>query len=112
MLGNKLFLVKSVHILLFIFMTLCVIYILFSSITKTYHWTLFIAIGAVLIEGIILMLNHWQCPLTNLAKKHGDEKGSVTDIFFPAWFVPHVFKTYAVLFVVGLVLLAVNYVIA
>lgn len=108
MFGNKLSIVKFIHRTVFILMSLSVIYILFSGITRSHHWTLLIAIGAVFIEGIILIFNHWQCPLTSLARKYGGQNGNVTDMFCPAWFVPHVFKTCAVLFFIGIVLLVAN----
>ena len=90
-------------------MSSCVIYVLYSGITKRYNWTLLVAIGAILIEGLALILNHWQCPLTGLAKKYGYKRGSVTDMFLPAWFAPRVFPVCATLFTIGLVLLVLNY---
>ena len=101
---NKLFFIKLIHITIFIFMSSCLIYILYSGITKTYNWALLLAISAILIEGIVLCFNRWQCPLTNLAMKYGDEKGSITDMFYPKWLVPHVFQLNTVLFVIGLIL--------
>ncbi len=93
-------------------MSACIFYILYSGITENYHWTVFLAISAILIEGLVLIFNSWQCPFTNLAKKYGDETGRVTEMFFPAWFVPHVFRSCTVLFVIGLLLLVLNYVIS
>lgn len=109
--NNKVFFIKSIHTILFLLMSSCIIYVLYCGITKTYNWILLLAIGFVLLEGIVLIVNHCQCPLTNLAKKYGDEKGTVTDMFYPKWFVPHVFRFSTVLFFIGLVLLVVNYVI-
>ena len=109
MLGNKLFFIKLIHTTIFIVMSSCIIYILYSGIAENYHWTLLLAIGFVLSEGIVLIFNHWQCPLTNLAKKYGDETGRVTDMFYPKWFVPHVFQFSTIAFVVGLILLGLNY---
>jgi len=109
--SRKLFLIKSIHTVIFLLMSSCILYILLSGIIGNYHWTVFLAIGAVFAEGLVLILNHWECPLTNLARKYGDEKGSVTDMFYPSWFVPHVFRFSTVLFAIGLVLLAVNYLI-
>ncbi|MEE9399334.1 MAG: hypothetical protein V3V23_03610 [Dehalococcoidales bacterium] len=111
MLTNKLFFIKSIHTVIFIFMSTCVFYILYCGITKTYNRALLVAISAVLIEGVVLLFNKWQCPLANLAKKYGDERGAVTDMFFPSWFAPHVFRSCMVLFTIGMALLAVNYVI-
>ena len=90
-------------------MSSCLIYILYAGVTKTYNWILLVAIGAILVEGIVLLFNHRQCPFTNLAKQYGDEKGTITDMFCPKWFVPHVFRFSTVLVVIGLVLLDLNY---
>ncbi len=90
-------------------MSSCIIYVLYCGITKTYNWILLLAISAVLFEGIVLIVNHCQCPLTTLAEKHGAEKGSVTDMFYPKWFVPHVFRISTVALVIGLILLGLNY---
>jgi hypothetical protein len=90
-------------------MSACLIYILCAGITKTYNWILLVAIGAILVEGIVLLFNHWQCPLTNLARKYGDKKGTITDMFYPKWFVPHVFRFFTILFVIGLALSGLNY---
>ncbi len=106
---SKLFFIKSIHSLIFILMSACVIYILYSGIIKNYHWTVFVAIGAVLVEGVALIFNNWQCPLTTLARKYGDEKGSVTDMFLPEWLSRHVFIIFPALFAIGLILLGLNY---
>lgn len=109
MLSNKLFFIKLIHSTLFLFISASAIYVLYSGIAKNYNWTLFLAIGVVLIEGVVLIFNNWRCPLTTLAKKYGAEKGSVTDIFCPKWFVPHVFQSLTVVFVSGLILLGLNW---
>ena len=111
MLGNRLSLIKSIHAILFILMSFCIVYIFYCGITKTYNLILFIAIGSILVEGLVLLLNNWQCPLTNLAREYGDETGRVTDMFFPAWFVPHVFQSCTALFIIGVVLLVIRYMI-
>lgn len=107
--SNKVFFIKSIHTILFLLMSSCIVYVLYCGITRTYSWILFVAIGAVLIEGLVLFFNHFKCPLTNLAEKYGAEKGTVTDMFYPKWFVPHVFRFSTVLFVIGLVLLGLTY---
>jgi len=104
--------IKLIHTAILIFMSACIVYILYCGITKTYNWILVAAIGVVLMEGIVLIIYRWKCPLTELAKKYGDEKGRVTDMFFPQWFVPHVFQSCAVLFIIGLVILAIDYFLA
>ncbi len=106
---SKLFFIKSVHTVIFFFMFVCLAYVLYAGITRSYNWYLVIAISALLIEGLALILNHGRCPLTTLAEKRGAEKGSVTDIFLPAWCARNVFGFSIVLFVAELVLLGFGY---
>ena len=107
--SNKLFIIKLIHTTIFLFMSACVVYILYAGITRTYNWYLLTAISAVLIEGLVLIIYRWQCPLTELARKYGDTRGSVTDMFYPKWFVPHVFRFSTALFMIGLLVLGINY---
>ncbi len=108
---QKIFLIKVVHIATFFLFSSAIVYTLYSGIAGTYSWVLFLAIGTVVVEGLVLLLNHCQCPLTNMAKELGDETGRVTDMFFPAWFVPLVFQTCTALFIVGFALLVINYMV-
>ena len=61
--GNRLLLIKSVHCIIFVFMSICVSYILFCGITQTYHWTLVIAISAIFLKALYLFTitgsAHW-----------------------------------------------------
>lgn len=106
---QKIFLVKAAHTAIFFLFSASIGYVLYSAIRGNHGWVLYLAIGAVVLEGLVLVANGWECPLTNLAKRWGDETGRVTDMFFPGWFVPHVFRTYTALFLLGIALLAVNY---
>ena len=109
MLNKKVFLIKFVHSILFWLMVFCLFYILYCAISRTYDWTLLTAIGIIILEGLSLVFNRWECPLTTLAEKYGAEKGSVTNIFLPAWCARNVFKFSTVLFAVELVWLGFGY---
>ena len=106
---SKLFFIKSVHTIIFFFMTICLFYILYCGITETYNWLLLFAIGAILLEGLALILNNWRCPMTTLAERLGAEKGSVTDMFLPKWMSRHIFRVSPILFAAELVLLVFRY---
>jgi hypothetical protein len=90
-------------------MVTCLFYILYCTVTRTYDWTLLVALSAILTEGLALIINRFQCPLTSLAYKYGDNKGSIADIFLPAWCARNTFKFAAVLFTVELILLGADY---
>ena len=106
---SRFLLFKLVHTGIFFFLSTCLIYILYAGITRTYNWYLVVAIGAISLEGLVLILNHWQCPLTMLAKKYSNQSGSVTDIFLPFWYARNAFKISTVLFLAELILLGFGY---
>jgi len=76
--------------------------VLFDRITML-TW---IAMGAFVIEGLILIANGWKCPLTTFAEELGSIHGQVTDIFLPKWFAERVFQIFGSLFALALLVLA------
>ena len=106
---NKILAVKSIHIAIFIFMTICLFYILYCAVTRTYDWTLLTAIGLLAINGMSILFNHFECPLTTLAKKYGDKKGTVTDIILPDWCARNVFKFFIVVAIIEVIWLSFGY---
>jgi hypothetical protein len=90
-------------------MVFCLFYILYRCINRSYDWTLFAAMGVILIDGLSIVFNHGRCPLTTLAERHGAENGAVTDIFLPVWCARYVFKFFTVLFAAEAIWLGFGY---
>ena len=109
MLNKKVFVIKSIHIALFILMSICLFYILYCAIIKTYDWTLLTAICVLLINGLAIVLNRRRCPLTTLAEKYGSENGAVTHLILPKWAARYVFKFFTVAAAVEVILLGFGY---
>ncbi len=106
---KKIFAIKFIHSVIFIFMVACLVYILYCAVAGRYEWTLLAALAAIFIEGLALLLNHGRCPLTSLAEKYGAANGAVTDIFLPDWLTRHTFKISMVLVAIELIWLAWGY---
>ncbi|OGO22140.1 MAG: hypothetical protein A2144_00950 [Chloroflexi bacterium RBG_16_50_9] len=106
---KKIFLIKLIHTIIFIFMSICLLYILYCAIARVYDWTLLTALGFIFIEGLALLLNHWRCPLTTLAEKHGAAHGAVTDLFLPAWLARHTFKVSTIILILEIIWLGIGY---
>jgi CBS domain containing-hemolysin-like protein len=101
------FQIKLVHTIIFWVLSSCVAYALFSGIAdRITTWT-WIAVGAVILEGVVLLAFGGICPLTLLAEQQGAARGSVADIFLPTWLADRIFPicgtTYAVAVLVILV---------
>ena len=100
-----LFSVKLIHTAIFFVLSTCVIYLLYTGIADRFSgWTI-IAFAMVLVEGIVLVFNKWQCPLTTWAENLGADDGSVTNIFLPRWLADHLFLICVPLFVVACLIL-------
>jgi hypothetical protein len=96
--------VKLVHTLIFWLLSACVLYALFSGVAdRITTWT-WVAVGLVLLEGIVLAVSGWTCPLTILTERLGAARGSVTDIFLPKWFADRIFPICGTTYGVALVL--------
>jgi hypothetical protein len=109
MVNKRVFAVKLFHSIIFFVMVFALIYILYCAIYRRYNWTLLAALGAIGAEGLALLLNHWECPFTSLAKRLGDTNGSVTDLFLPDWCARRTFKIAVVVVTIEVILLAWGY---
>jgi hypothetical protein len=101
------FQIKIVHTIIFWVLSSCVAYALFSGVAdRVTTWT-WMAVCAVILEGVVLLAFGGTCPLTLLAERQGAERGSVADIFLPKWLADRIFPicgtTYAVAVLVILV---------
>ena len=100
--------VKLVHTLVFVVLSGCVLYILASgAFDRITPWT-WIAVVAILLEGVVLVASGGRCPLTTVAERLGASDGSVADIFLPRWFADRIFPICGTLYLIGCVVIAVR----
>ena len=83
--SGKLITIKWVHTIIWVFFVSVIFYILYSGITNQINIYTWIAIGLVILEGIILTIFKMFCPLTILARKYSDSEKDNFDIFLPNW---------------------------
>jgi hypothetical protein len=100
--------VKLVHTLIFAVLSGCVLYILASgAFNRITPWT-WVAVVAIVIEGLVLAASGGKCPLTAVAERLGASDGSVADIFLPRWFADRIFPICGTLYLVGCAIVAVR----
>lgn len=80
--------IKSFHTVVFLVESAAILYIVYSGLSGEGRspW-LTIAVVLVLAEIAVYLGNRARCPLTNLARRLGDETGDdyIADIFMPRW---------------------------
>lgn len=106
---NKLILVKSIHSLVWLIMASAAIFILYAGVTNTVNIWLWISIGLLIIESIVLILNRWTCPLTPIAMKYTSEQAHNFDIYLPKVIAKYNKVIFGTIFIIGLVLVILNF---
>jgi hypothetical protein len=107
-------LIKTVHTVIFLFMSGCILYILYAGITQTYTPLLVVAVGSILVESAVYLGNRRRCPLTALARRYGDPTGHdwIMDIFLPKWAADLIFPVCGSLLVLAFLSLVVGWLLA
>jgi hypothetical protein len=85
----KIFYIKLLHSIIFVFMSSCIGYLFYASFTATYDWKLAFVTSVLLLEGVSLLFSGRRCPLSTYARKLGDESGNdlIADYLLPQWAV-------------------------
>jgi len=97
---TKLKLIKSIHTLIWLFLNIVLFYMAYAVIVNQIDDVVWIGIGCIVIEWIVLLIFRWQCPFTILARKYSDSKNENFDIYLPNWLAKHNKTIYITIFVV------------
>ncbi|SET59361.1 hypothetical protein SAMN05660297_02865 [Natronincola peptidivorans] len=81
----ELLIIKVIHTIIWTFFVLIIFYILYTAIIDEMNLYTWVAIVLVIVEGCILLINGWRCPLTNIGKKYTSNTEVGFDIFLPKW---------------------------
>ena len=100
--------VKAVHTVVFAILSCCVLFVVVSgAFNRITRWT-WVAVIAVVAEGLVLVASGGRCPLTSVAERLGAVDGSVSDIFLPKWLADRIFPICTTLFLIGCALVALR----
>lgn len=100
--------VKLGHTLIFLVLSSVIVWFAWSGLRGRWSGRMGLALGTVGVEAAVIIANGGRCPLTAVVEDLGAERGTVSDIFLPAWAarrIPHISST---LVVAGLLGLAVH----
>ena len=101
--------IKTVHTAIYAVMVAAIFYILYCGIAGILNAQLAVSIGLVSLEGAVFFGNNRKCPLTALAKRYGDPRGYVGDLYCPEWLSRRTFSIFTSLFVLGLLLVTFRF---
>ncbi len=79
----KIFAVRAMHGAISVFFLSCMAYIYYAGLAQAWHpWILAFAIGALAVEGAVVVLNDGVCPLGAVHERVGDDS-TFFELFLP-----------------------------
>lgn len=102
----KLTIVKMVHTFIWTFFNIVIFYSLYAVIIDKIDQWVWISLGLILMEGLILMAFGKKCPITLIARRYSDSTKDNFDIFLPNWLAKHTQIIYTIIVFITILILA------
>lgn len=95
--------IKVVHTLVWAFFAWCIFAIPVFAWRDQFRAAA-ILIGVVFVEVLVLVVNRWRCPLTNVAARYTEDRRDNFDIYLPEWLARHNKTIFGTIYVVGIIM--------
>ena len=102
---NKLVIIKIIHTIVWLFFNVVLFYLFYAVINNRIGIWVWVGIGLILLEGLVLMFFNKMCPLTIIARKYSDSKKDNFDIYLPNWLARHNKLIYTSFFIIIMLVL-------
>jgi hypothetical protein len=93
--------VKVVHTIVWAFFPTSILAIFVLAWMARYRGAV-ILIGVVFMEVVLLVINGWRCPLTDVAARYTDDRRDNFDIYLPEWLARYNKQVFGPLYVLGI----------
>ena len=104
---TKLVAIKLIHTAIWIFFNVVIFYLLYAVIINKIDKWIWIGLGLILLEALVLVLFKKICPITLIARKYSDSTKDNFDIYLPNWLAKNNKLIYSC--IVGLVIVILIY---
>ncbi|MFZ1677211.1 MAG: hypothetical protein WAT91_08060 [Saprospiraceae bacterium] len=106
--NSKLVLVKSIHTLIWLGFNVVIFYLLYAVIVDKINKWVWICIGLITLEGLVLLVFKRMCPVTLIARKYSDSTMDNFDIYLPNWLAKYNKLIYTIIVGIALFILLVR----
>jgi len=103
--SSKLITIKFLHTLVWIFFNMVLGYMLYAVWVNSIDSRIWICIGLIMGEGLVLLVFKNHCPLTVVARNYSDSSKENFDIYLPNWLAKYNKQIYTTIFVLIICLL-------
>ncbi len=100
--------IKLVHTVIWAVMAAATFYVLYCGLTKTFNLLLWLALGLMSLETLVLIFNKWTCPLTPMAAKYTNEQSENFDIYLPKIIAKYNKQIFGTVWILGICLVVFN----
>ena len=97
---SKLTNIKIIHTIIWVFFNVVLFYMAYAVIVNKIGKFVWIGIGLILFEGVVLLCFKKMCPLTIMARKYSDSPNDNFDIYLPNWLARNNKLIYTTFFVI------------
>lgn len=109
---RKLLLIKVVHTVVWVFYNVVIFYLLYAVLTNRIDKWVWICLGLIALEGLVLLVFNKMCPITVVARRYSDSNRDNFDIFLPNWLARHNKAIYTSIVLISVFILIYRLVLA
>ncbi|PKV76013.1 hypothetical protein [Pontibacter ramchanderi] len=102
---RKLLFIKTVHTLVWVFFNVVIFYLLYAVIVGRIDKWVWICLGLIVLEGLVLLVFNKMCPITVVARRYSDSTRDNFDIFLPNWLARYNKVIYSTIVLVSVLIL-------
>ena len=103
--------IKIIHTIIWAFFNVVLFYMAYAVITNKIDKYVWIGIGLILLEGMVLLSFKKICPLTIMARKYSKSSKDNFDIYLPNWLARNnklIYTTFFIMIVCGILYRILN----
>ena len=102
---KKLVLIKVVHTLIWVFFNVVIFYLLYAVLINKIDKWVWICLGLIALEGIVLWVFRNMCPITVVARKYSSSTRDNFDIYLPNWLARYNKQIYTSIVLISVLIL-------
>jgi Na+-translocating ferredoxin:NAD+ oxidoreductase RnfA subunit len=101
----RLIVIKVIHTAIWVFFNVVIFYLLYAVIVNKVDKWVWICIGLIFLEAIVLIVFKNVCPITLVARKFSNSQKDNFDIYLPNWLARYNKEIYSGIVLVAIVVL-------
>lgn len=106
--GSMLMLLKTIHTIIWLLMTTANFVAFYLALVGRFNFWFFGSVALLGGEIVIIVVNRWHCPLTDVMAKYTSERQANFDIYLPEWLAANNIRIFVVLIVLEIVTVLVH----